>query len=189
LNTALLRAGVLTTRLAWLIFGAACTSLALAQPVPGELRALLPAGQLAGRAKLSVWGFQIYNASLWVTPGFKSAAFAEHAFALDLAYLRDFSGEDIAKRSMAEMRRQGPVPDEKAAAWERQMREAFPSVRDGDRITGINRPGLGATFLVNGKAARDIRDPEFARVFFGIWLSHASSEPRMRQELLSQVLP
>jgi hypothetical protein len=30
----------------------------------------------------------------------------------------------------------------------------------------------------------DIRDAEFARLFFGIWLSPRSSEPAMRQALL-----
>jgi len=31
---------------------------------------------------------------------------------------------------------------------------------------------------------RDIADPEFARLFMGIWLSDRTSEPKMRQALL-----
>ena len=35
----------------------------------------------------------------------------------------------------------------------------------------------------------DIRDVEFARLFFGIWLLPDTSEPRLRQALLAQATP
>lgn len=78
---------------------------------------------------------------------------------------------------------------DKAAAWERQLRDAIPDVKPGDRITGVHRPGQGASFLVNGKPYKAILDAEFARLFFGIWLADATSEPAMRRELLSLVKP
>jgi hypothetical protein len=40
-------------------------------------------------------------------------------------------------------------------------------------------------FLLNGQPAGEIRDPEFARLFFGIWLSPRTSEPAMRRALLA----
>ena len=43
------------------------------------------------------------------------------------------------------------------------MRELFPSVRAGERITGINWPGVGAEFWVNGRRAGAVNDPDFAR--------------------------
>ncbi len=156
---------------------------------PAELRELLPLATLTGRAKLTFLGLSIYNASLWVAPGFKSAAYEKHGFALELAYLRNFSGEAIAKRSISEMRRQFSISESDEARWEKAMREAFPDVKPGDRITGVNRPGAGAAFLVNGKLRGEIRDPEFARLFFGIWLSGASLEPKMRADLLSLAQP
>jgi hypothetical protein len=57
-------------------------------------------------------------------------------------------------------------------------------VRKGDRILGAHRPGVGASFWVNGQASGDIRDAEFSRLFFGIWLSPKTSEPSMRAALL-----
>jgi len=44
-------------------------------------------------------------------------------------------------------------------------------------------------FLLNGKPYGEVRDPEFAPLFFGIWLSPATSEPALRQSLLAQVQP
>ena len=35
-----------------------------------ELGSLLPPHRLLGKTRLRVWGFQVYDARLWVTPGF-----------------------------------------------------------------------------------------------------------------------
>jgi hypothetical protein len=157
--------------------------------LPVEVQELLPQARLAGRVRLSVWGFQIYDATLWVAPGFNAETFQDHGFALELAYLRSFSSDDIANRSLGEMGRQRQIPADKAAFWERQLRDAIPDVKPGDRLTGLHRPGEGASFLVNGKLIKTIRDAEFARRFFGIWLADTTSEPAMRRELLSMAKP
>jgi Chalcone isomerase-like len=154
-----------------------------------EVHRTVPEPVLGGRAKLSVWGFDIYHANLWVAPGFKSGDYANHPFAIELAYLRDFKRGAIASRSIAEMARQAKSTPIEQASWERQMREVFPDVKAGDRILGVNMPGQGARFLTNGKPSGEIRDPEFARLFFGIWLSPSSSEPKMRQDLLAYTVP
>ena len=65
------------------------------------------------------------------------------------------------------------------------MQRVIPDIKKGDRIMGINQPGAGAQFLVNGKASGEIRDAEFARLFFGIWLSPKTSEPKLRTALLA----
>src|SRR5689334_22352485 len=70
-----------------------------------EVRRLLPAASAAGQARLTYWGFEVYDASLWVAPGFRAGDFAAHAFALELSYLRAFSAADIARRSIDEMAR------------------------------------------------------------------------------------
>jgi hypothetical protein len=57
-------------------------------------------------------------------------------------------------------------------------------VKKGDRIMAVNLPGEGVRFLFNGKPNGEILDPQFARLFFAIWLSPKTSEPKMREELL-----
>lgn len=176
----------LTARALW---GAGlCLSLGAlqAQALPPELRPALPAAALAGQATLRFWGLEIYQATLWVAPGFSAAAYEEAPFALALDYRRDFKGADIAQRSLDEMRRQAPLTPAQDSAWGQQMRELFPDVQRGDRITGVHQPGTGALFWRNGRPLGEVRDPLFARRFFGIWLSPQSTEPELRRALLAQ---
>jgi hypothetical protein len=148
---------------------------------------LLPGARLAGSARFRFWGFDVYNASLWVRPGFQPQDFARHAFALELDYLRDFTGEAIAGRSLDEMRRIGSFSEAQALEWHTALRRALPDVKKGDRIAGLHVPGVGARFLLNGKPFGEVRDAAFAPLFFGIWLSPATSEPQLRQSLLAQL--
>ena len=156
---------------------------ARANTLPPEVRAGLPDATLSGSGRFTYFGFDIYDASLWVSPGFSLADYSRHTFALTLTYRRDFTGESIAKRSTSEMRRQPGVSETQLAAWDGLMSSTFPNVRKGDRLTGIHRPGEGAVFLLNGQVAGTIREADFARRFFGIWLSDDTSDTRLREAL------
>ena len=152
---------------------------------PTELRSALPSAMLAGNTRFEVLGFGVYEASLWVEPGFKADEYERHAFALELVYQRDFTNEAITRRSIKEMQRQPGFPPAQLKPWQQALRSAFPDVHKGDRITGIHHPGEGAVFMTNGRQTGTIRDAEFSRLFFGIWLSVHTSEPRLREALLA----
>ena len=181
---------------------AACAHAALAQPsnandapaaalavqrsdLRPELAGALPQAQRIGTGRLVVWGFQIYDARLWAQPGFRAASFDRTPLALELSYLRAFKAEEIAERSIKEMRRGKPVSDAQASRWTADLLRVIPDVRSGDRVIGVHQPGVGAAFWVNGKNTGDIQDAEFARLFFGIWLSPNTSEPKLREALLA----
>lgn len=156
-----------------------------AQPV--ELQNALPSATLAGNYRFSIWGVGIYDAKLWVAPGFKADEYARHAFALEMTYLRDFSNEALAKRSMQEMQRQPGFPKAQVASWQQALRNALPDVHVGDRLTGVYRPNKSTIFLTNGRETGEVADAEFGPFFFGIWLSTHSSQPRLREALLADV--
>ena len=181
---------------------AACAHVALAQPsnandVPAatvavqrselrpELSSALPQAQRIGTGRLTVWGFQVYDARLWAQPGFRAANFDRAPLALELSYLRAFKAEEVAERSIKEMRRSKPVSDVQASRWIADLLRVIPDVRSGDRVIGVHQPGVGAAFWVNGKNTGEIQDAEFARLFFGIWLSPNTSEPKLREALLA----
>ena len=173
-----------------LIIGQSRWALATASTeiaLPIELASTLPAVELVGKGKLTFFGLEVYESSLWATPSFKGLAFENHNFALELHYLRSFTAIDIAKRSIEEMQRIEPVPDQKVALWIKTLSEAFPNVKKGDRIVGVHKPGFGVTFWHNGKRSGEIKDADFSRQFFGIWLSPKTSEPKLRQALLGKV--
>lgn len=150
-----------------------------------ELKEALPQGRLIGKGRLTVWSFQVYDARLWAPAGFGPNSYASQPLALELAYLRAFDAVDVADRSLQEMRRSVAISDAQATQWKTEMLRVIPDVKKGDRIMGVHRPGVGAAFWVNGKANGEIRDAQFARLFFGIWLSPKTSEPKLRDTLLA----
>ena len=159
------------------------------QAQPREVQTTLKGPEAAGGGRLRFWGFEVYDAALWVEEGFHHNDFASHPFALELNYLRAFTAQDIAERSLREMERLGKVNAEQAGAWREALAASFPDVKRGDRITGVHRPGAGVRFFTNGKPTGEIRDATFARLFFSIWLSPATREPVLRQSLLGKTAP
>jgi hypothetical protein len=156
-----------------------------APPTPPEVSSELPGARLLGSGRLTYFLFHVYDARLWAGSEFGVTRFDQVPLALELEYARSFDNADIAERSIEEMRRSGPIAPEKVTRWMAAMKQAFPDVASGDRVTGVQVPGVAARFFVNGKLTGEIRDPEFTRLFFGIWLSIRTSEPRLREALLA----
>lgn len=157
--------------------------------LPAEAREAIAEASLSGTGKLTFYGLDVYQSSLWVAPSFKHARFEDHSFALELQYLRDFSADAIAQRSLEEMQRLQALSDDQSTQWLSALRQALPpSVKKGDRLIGLHRPGAGVVFWNNGKRSGEVRDAEFARQFFAIWLSPKTSEPKLRRALLAKAL-
>jgi hypothetical protein len=150
-----------------------------------ELSDALPQARRIGTGRLTVWGFQVYDARLWAQPGFSAGNYDRSPLALEVSYLRAFKAEEVAARSIKEMRRSKPVSEAQATRWIADLLRVIPDIRKGDRIMGVHKPGVGAAFWVNGKNTGEVQDAEFARLFFGIWLSPNTSEPKLRAALLA----
>jgi hypothetical protein len=155
---------------------------AKATPTPSELAQ--PEWTWRGKDRFTYFGFEVYDATLWTSPGFEPTAAHEHELALELQYLRNFEAKDIAQRSIQEMRRIAKPSTGQEQAWMAQMLRVFPNIRKGDRLLGVQRPGQAAVFWHNGQLRGEIADPEFAKLFFGIWLSPRTSAPAFRARLL-----
>jgi Chalcone isomerase-like len=169
---------------AWLLPTASATANQSAGARPAEIGETIIDARSVGATRLRVFGFQIYDARLWAQPSFEAQSYTSSPFALEINYLRKFDNDAVAERSIQEMRKLGGMTEAQASQWLTQMRKIFPDIVKGDRLVGIHNPGVGAVFTFNGKPIGEIKDPEFARLFFGIWLSPQSSEPQMRRELL-----
>jgi hypothetical protein len=154
-------------------------------PLPASHPAV-PGSVLAGGYLLRFFGLQVYDARLWVQPNFDPTRLGQQPLVLELKYLRGLKGRLIAERSLKEMRRHGNVNDAQAERWLSEMTRLFPDVGANDKLTGILQPGLGAIFLFNDQPQGQVADPEFARLFFSIWLGSNTSEPAMRAALLGE---
>jgi hypothetical protein len=176
------------TRRAALLLLAALPGAALAsrapQALPPELKTELRGARLLGEGTLRYLGLHVYDIRLWGEADFSVRELQGAALALELEYARSLEGRAIAERSLKEMQSLGSVDAAQAERWLQQMRQIFPDVKKGDRITGVQRPGEAARFFVNGQPRGEVRDAEFTRLFFGIWLSPRTSQPRLREALL-----
>ena len=154
-------------------------SLALdaAPPLPG-LRA-------GGQGTFRFWGIEIYHARLWISTGFQADRYAALPLALTLAYQRDFSAKSIAERSLTEMQRIGEFSTPQATQWRQDLQAALPDIKSGDQLTGLYQPGGASVFQIKGKTVGEVSDPAFGPLFFGIWLSPRTSEPSLREALLT----
>lgn len=139
--------------------------------------------QLVTTARLSVFVFDIYDASLYTPNGQPTF---EPPFALKLSYLRDIDGEDIADRSAEEMRLQNRVDEVTLAAWHSQMRNIFPDVTKGDEIAGVYKNPPQCVFYKNGQYIGEMLEPEFCDVFFDIWFGKNTTAPKLRNQVLKK---
>jgi hypothetical protein len=155
---------------------------------PAEVSAALPGASLRGQGRLRFLGMLVYEAALWSPARADAGDVLETPLALELRYARKLRGPLIAERSLEEMQRVGEFGTVDGQRWLEAMKRLFPDVGDGDRITGVHRPGQGAAFYVNGRYVGEVRDDRFAQLFFGIWLSPRTSEPALRSALLGDRL-
>lgn len=84
------------------------------------------------------------------------------------------------------MRRVGSFSEQQARQWLLLMTKAFPDVLAQDRLLGVTDGAGDVRFFHNGRETARIQDAEYARLFFGIWLSEQTSAPGLRAALLSK---
>jgi hypothetical protein len=137
--------------------------------------------KVVGEARLKIMFWKIYDAKLAAANGEWKK---DTSFALSLTYLRDFDGEEIASRSVDEMREIGYEDEVLLAKWFEQMRSVFPNVKEGENITGVMDENQHTHFYYEGRLIGSIDDKSFGQSFFDIWLNEKTSEPKMRKQLL-----
>jgi hypothetical protein len=142
---------------------------------------VLESMDVIGEARMQVLFWDIYDARL-LAPG---GRFDEsEPFALSLTYLRNLEGEKIAARSIEEIRKQGITDEAVLDRWYRSLIEIIPDVRERDEIVGVAGEDRVTRFFLDGRLIGEVREPEFTRAFFDIWLGEKSSEPGLRDQLL-----
>jgi hypothetical protein len=161
-------------------------ALGAAQAAPAHIEGHLTDARLAGQGPFTWFGLKIYDAELWVgEKGYQAGA----PFVLELRYARKLDGAKIAEASAQQMEKIGAGSATQRAAWLARMKEIFPDVKDGTRISGVYLPDGGARFYVDGRALASVPDPEFARAFFAIWLDPKTTARSLRSALLKDAAP
>ena len=143
---------------------------------------------LAGKGSYRWFGIKLYEAYLWQEKGGRAdTALLDGRFVLELVYSRELQGERIAASSIDEIRKLNMGSPVQHAAWSSLMRQVFPDVHEGTRLSGVYQAGQGVRFYRDGVLLKEINDADFARAFFSIWLDERTSAPRLRKQLLGQI--
>ena len=137
--------------------------------------------QLVGKARLKYLAWSVYDAELYAPKGQWRA---DQPFALTLNYLRAFTAKELAQSSVDEMRKQGYNNEAILANWQRQLESILPNVSARTTITGVRDRNGHAVFYRNGSRIGSIKNREFARRFFDIWLGSRVSYPGIRNKLI-----
>ncbi len=145
--------------------------------------------RLIGQHRFTYWGFEVYDASLWGSTVFAPEEWAKQSLVLELRYLRDFKGVDIAQRSIDEMHGQRTLSATQKQAWFGVLHSLIPNVRTGERLTGVYSPDKGMQLLHQDRLLGEVPDVELAQRFFGIWLAPETSQRQLRQQLLAGAQP
>lgn len=157
-----------------------------AHAAPAQIESHLTQPRLAGQGPFTWFGLKIYDAELWVgEKGYQP----NQPFVLELRYARRLDGAKIAEASAQQMEKIGAGTAVQRAAWLARMKEIFPDVKEGSRISGVFLPAGGARFYLDGRALASVPDPEFARAFFAIWLDPQTSAKGLRGALLKDAAP
>ncbi|HXG27899.1 MAG TPA: chalcone isomerase family protein [Nevskiales bacterium] len=132
-----------------------------------------------GRFRKLLW--DVFDASLWV-PGDRWSP--NQTFVLELRYARDVKGADIVDGTRDQWKHLGYDDQARLTEWLAQLSAIFPDVKKGDQLAGVYLPGRETRFFHNGEPIGEIKDPEFGRHFFAIWLDEKTSQPALRADLL-----
>lgn len=185
--------GFRTALLASLSVAPLCASQAQAnreQSQPTQhLRHVLRTPRLVGQQRFTYWGFDVYDARLWASAPFSPDDWAKQVLVLELRYLRDFKGTDIAQRSIDEMQGQRPLSNSQHTSWSATLQALIPNVRVGEHITGIYTPDKGMQLLHQDRLLGELRDADLAQRFMGIWLAPETSQRKLREHLLAGAQP
>ena len=143
----------------------------------------IPQAQALGSGELRWFGLRIYSAQLW---GEKKPFDTNAPFALALTYHRNISRAQFVETSVAEIERLFGTryPVDTLKRWEGEMYRAFTDVKPGDQLIGVSMPNQGVLFYSQRELLADIRDPEFAKAFFGIWFDIRTKDQDLRAQLL-----
>ena len=141
---------------------------------------------LRGAALLEWIGFDVYTAAFYVGRDVKGidAALGETRRKLVLHYHRKISRKDIATSSEKLVRKNPGNDMEKLRERLDRVYALYEDVGPGDEYHISYEPGVGTTIELNGKKVCTVEGEDFARAFFGIWLSEKPVDEKLRDTLL-----
>jgi len=124
-------------------------------------------------ALLRYWGFKVYSAALFLRAGDSPLADVPKAFTL--RYHRDFSAEDFMTSGREVAQKNRDIDFKSVEAGFKEMDRLYRPVKQGVAYTLTYLPGKGTSLYLNDEYLGTVPGADFAKSYFGIWLSQEYS--------------
>ena len=132
--------------------------------------------------------FDVYSIALYGPDGEQSidSILSDVPKKLVIQYHRDFTRDQIVRAGTELMRGNKEIDFELTEPQTEKMNSLYvEQVSEGDQYWIKYIPGEGTSLYYNGRLLGNVPGSEFARAYFGIWLSRNPIDEDMRDALLS----
>lgn len=108
----------------------------------------------------------------------------QYPLALEIEYYRDIPAQQLIDATRKQMRHIG-FDHPNSEQWFTQLESLWPDIGKGDSLRIEVDKEQNNQFFYNSKAIGSIDDTAFSDGFLSIWLSEKTSEPELRQQLIT----
>lgn len=144
---------------------------------------------LRGVSTYRYWGFRVYTGAFYLPAGetSRAAALGETPRKLVLKYHRSVSVDQIVEKSLEVLEENPEVSIEKLRPLLTRLESLYVPVEQGDSYAITYDPTQGSLSLYfNERLLGQFTDRDFARAYFGIWVSNHSVSESFTDELLGR---
>ncbi len=141
---------------------------------------------LLGTKSFTYYFFHVYDIALYGPTEKRSidGVLSDVPKSLILHYHRDFSPEEITYAA-DQILKENPDLDYQAISDRiKEINKLYQGVKPGDRYELRYEPKVGTTLLFNGQKKGTIPGSDFAKAYFGIWLSKYPISSSLRDSLI-----
>ncbi len=144
---------------------------------------------LRGVGHATFFTFHLYTAALYTDPQHETVAdiLESSPKRLVIEYRHGFKKDDIVKYSIAQLKANPAVNLDAIRRRFEKLCAHLQDVRKGDRYEIVYKPETGTELLFNGKSKVVIPGRDFAKAYFGIWLSEYPISAGLRRHLLRDI--
>lgn len=139
-----------------------------------------------GSGLLEFLKFDMYTAALYVPAEVEGVegVLADVPKRLELYYHRNIKVEWMNKAAEKVMRKNPAVDFDAVEARVQLISAAYQKVSKGDRYALQYDPGQGTTLFLNDSPQISLPGYDFAKAYFGIWLSEYPANEELRDKLI-----
>jgi hypothetical protein len=151
------------------------------RPLPPQVVSQAPEMHPFGKARHSLWGVKVYEATLWIVgPQWSDAK----PHALDIEPNRAVPADTLVKNAIAEMRALKVGDESKLKTWQTEMQKIIPDVKPGDQIVIFCSDANRTLAYLNDSSTGEVDDPTFCPAVMSVWLHPQTKHQAMRKSLL-----